>query len=382
MFKALEKETDTMAKALPGNQTENRQELIAKLQQMSIKKVRKHALGSQNKVAQLSTKGLRRSNLEKEEDPDSSDSSDSSDDEDLKEELKEASKIVAKALPPDTGKKRQAQLQRLKKRLMEEAAVQGREMRESREIEPSQSKKEGKISKKIEPTKKFRAAAKEKENKEAETPQSKEETSKRISDLIKSMDVKIHKTVHPKDMMEDSGKRRGGGGGDRRKKFGQPRNAHGRSPMSTKHLYEGPALGIFTKDGAPLDHLVASEPNFFDSLEDEIHMEEIELPPMTAYQEMMQWTKQNKTWRFPIDNEWGMDEEAQVGFHEHVFLSHLITDFPKGPIRHYMELVATGLSKNPHMTVQEKHGHIEWYREYFADKQKLVDELIEADDVA
>ena len=74
----------------------------------------------------------------------------------------------------------------------------------------------------------------------------------------------------------------------------------------------------------------------------------------------------------------GFEEEAKVGFHEHVFLAHLVTDFPKGPIRHFMELVAAGLSQNPYLSVREKHAHIDWYRQFFQDKQKLVDELVEA----
>lgn len=40
-----------------------------------------------------------------------------------------------------------------------------------------------------------------------------------------------------------------------------------------------------------------------------------------------------------------------------------------------MELVCTGLSKNPYMTVEEKKEHIMWYRNYFGDKQKLLKEI-------
>lgn len=47
----------------------------------------------------------------------------------------------------------------------------------------------------------------------------------------------------------------------------------------------------------------------------------------------------------------------------------------KGPIRHFMELVCVGLSKNPYMTVNEKKEHIAWFREYFASKQDLLKEL-------
>lgn len=68
-----------------------------------------------------------------------------------------------------------------------------------------------------------------------------------------------------------------------------------------------------------------------------------------------------------------MDEEAKVGFHEHVFLDHLISDFPKkGPVRHFMELVLVGLSKNPYLTVQQKKDHIEWFRNYFKEKEDVL----------
>ena len=74
----------------------------------------------------------------------------------------------------------------------------------------------------------------------------------------------------------------------------------------------------------------------------------------------------------------GLDEEAQVGFHEHVFLEHLLDEgFPsRGPIRHFMELVVVGLSKNPYLTVQEKHAHVDWFRNYFKDKIEIVEALL------
>jgi len=71
----------------------------------------------------------------------------------------------------------------------------------------------------------------------------------------------------------------------------------------------------------------------------------------------------------------GMDEEAKVGFHEHIFLEQLIDDrFPaSGPIRHFMELVVVGLSKSPYLTVAEKHAHIAWYAEYFKEKYEIIE---------
>ncbi|XP_033226369.1 28S ribosomal protein S31, mitochondrial isoform X3 [Belonocnema kinseyi] len=100
-------------------------------------------------------------------------------------------------------------------------------------------------------------------------------------------------------------------------------------------------------------------------------------PPQNYFQEMIQWTEQGKVWCFPIDNEQGMEEEQNVHFSEHVFLErHLKGWCPKkGPIRHFMELVCVGLSKNPYMTVEEKTDHIMWYKDYFGDKRDLLVDL-------
>lgn len=77
-----------------------------------------------------------------------------------------------------------------------------------------------------------------------------------------------------------------------------------------------------------------------------------------------------------------MEDEKDVHFSEHVFMDrHLKGWCPrKGPIRHFMELVCTGLSKNPYMTVEEKEGHIMWYKNYFEDKKELLNELGVLDD--
>lgn len=73
----------------------------------------------------------------------------------------------------------------------------------------------------------------------------------------------------------------------------------------------------------------------------------------------------------------GMEEEQNVYFAEHVFLEkHLESWCPtKGPIRHFMELVCVGLSKNPYMSVQHKKEHIEWFQNYFNDKKQLLKEI-------
>ncbi|XP_069115204.1 uncharacterized protein [Argopecten irradians] len=96
---------------------------------------------------------------------------------------------------------------------------------------------------------------------------------------------------------------------------------------------------------------------------------------VNEFDRMIGLTEEGKMWKFPIDNDQDRTEEENVTFDEHVFLEPLIEDFPKkGPIRHFMELVVAGLSKNPHMSVKEKHEHIEWYRNYFTQNQHLMEE--------
>lgn len=98
--------------------------------------------------------------------------------------------------------------------------------------------------------------------------------------------------------------------------------------------------------------------------------------PRNGFEEMIQWTKEGKLWQYPINNETGLEEEASIPFHEHVFLDKQLEDgFPRqGPVRHFMELVVAGLSKNPHLTVAQKREHIDWFREYFQQKEEVLKE--------
>lgn len=102
-------------------------------------------------------------------------------------------------------------------------------------------------------------------------------------------------------------------------------------------------------------------------------------PNQTArngFEEMIQWTKEGKMWQYPVDNEAGLEEEASVPFHEHIFLEkHLEEGFPtQGPVRHFMELVVAGLSRNPYLTVEQKKEHISWFRDYFHQKENVLKE--------
>ncbi|KAM9788569.1 small ribosomal subunit protein mS31 [Neosynchiropus ocellatus] len=98
--------------------------------------------------------------------------------------------------------------------------------------------------------------------------------------------------------------------------------------------------------------------------------------PRNGFEEMIQWTKEGKLWEYPIDNAAGLDEEKNVPFHEHIFLEkHLEEGFPtRGPVRHFMELVVAGLSKNPYLSVAQKKEHISWFRDYFHQKQDILKE--------
>ncbi|XP_037703103.1 28S ribosomal protein S31, mitochondrial-like [Choloepus didactylus] len=97
-------------------------------------------------------------------------------------------------------------------------------------------------------------------------------------------------------------------------------------------------------------------------------------PFQNGFEEMIQWTKEGKLWEFPVNNEAGFNDDGSE-FHEHIFLDKYLEDFPKqGPIRHFMELVTCGLSKNPYLNVKQKVEHIEWFRNYFKEKRDILKE--------
>lgn len=97
--------------------------------------------------------------------------------------------------------------------------------------------------------------------------------------------------------------------------------------------------------------------------------------PLNGFEELIALTEEGKLWKFPIDNEQGMDSEQQVPFEDHVFLDHLLDDFPKNQeIRNFMALVVSGLGKNPWMTVERKHEIIRFHKEYFESKRDIYKE--------
>ncbi|CAK1602379.1 unnamed protein product [Parnassius mnemosyne] len=153
-----------------------------------------------------------------------------------------------------------------------------------------------------------------------------------------------------------------------------------RQPVK-KSLPASAVVNVFS--GEPLGIFKPKEVNYGTKLEmwETLNQRELNLatlqPPANYFQKMILWTEQGKVWKFPINNEQGLEEEKNVHFSEHIFLdTHLEGWCPtRGPIRHFMELVCVGLSKNPFYTVQEKKDHIMWYKEYFESKKDLLTEV-------
>ncbi|NXW59180.1 RT31 protein, partial [Eurystomus gularis] len=145
------------------------------------------------------------------------------------------------------------------------------------------------------------------------------------------------------------------------------------SSDSRRSLKVGRRLNIFTKASTETENALQTVPS--PTIWDLEFAAEIAAmtaqPPRNGFEEMIQWTKEGILWEFPIDNEAGMEDDAE--FHEHIFLEKHLEDFPKqGPIRHFMELVICGLSKNPYLSVKQKIEHIEWFHKYFEEKKEFL----------
>ncbi|XP_051843356.1 28S ribosomal protein S31, mitochondrial [Antechinus flavipes] len=148
------------------------------------------------------------------------------------------------------------------------------------------------------------------------------------------------------------------------------------NPKKRKGLFTGKRLNVFPVDETTPEEIPETEtsPTLWDvEFAKQLATVSQQLP-QNALEEMIQWTKEGKLWTFPINNEAGIDDDG-ADFHEHIFLDKYLEGFPKqGPIRHFMELVTCGLSKNPFLTVKEKVEHIEWFRNYFHQKKDILEE--------
>uniref|UniRef100_A0A183IGK3 Small ribosomal subunit protein mS31 n=1 Tax=Soboliphyme baturini TaxID=241478 RepID=A0A183IGK3_9BILA len=155
------------------------------------------------------------------------------------------------------------------------------------------------------------------------------------------------------------------------------RNQNTQTSSVAFRLGDGPKLDIF--DISPVT--AESEPPLLPvwRLLDAKMQEKMYKPiPRNGFEEMIQWTEEGKLYPYPVNNEY-MFHERNVPFYEHIFLENLIKDgFPSsGPIRHFMELVTHGLSKNPFMSIEKKRDHIDWFKQYFKEKKGEIDRLHE-----
>ncbi|KAE8288157.1 28S ribosomal protein S31, mitochondrial [Larimichthys crocea] len=143
-----------------------------------------------------------------------------------------------------------------------------------------------------------------------------------------------------------------------------------------RNLFTGKRLNIFSPTTEEGVESTAARPTLWDV--EFVHQltQATNHTPRNGLEEMIQWTKEGKMWQYPVNNEAGLEEEADVPFHEHIFLDkHLEDGFPRqGPVRHFMELVVAGLSRNPYVTVQQKKEHISWFRDYFHQKEEVLKE--------
>ncbi|KAH8300477.1 hypothetical protein KR018_008483, partial [Drosophila ironensis] len=141
------------------------------------------------------------------------------------------------------------------------------------------------------------------------------------------------------------------------------------------NLYGGEPLGIFKESQQSSSGDILATWSLLS--ERELSLQAAH-PPANYFEQMALWTDQKKVWRFPINNEQDWSDEVDVDFSEHIFLEQHLEEWcpNRGPIRHFMELVCVGLSKNPYITAQEKKEHILWFRDYFESKKDILGELM------
>ncbi|XP_038207860.1 28S ribosomal protein S31, mitochondrial [Zerene cesonia] len=212
------------------------------------------------------------------------------------------------------------------------------------------------------------------------------QTSTTLSDLLVGMKVDRTKESAKEAMPETRGQQvkrmvSKAAQSKPQKQYERRQPADGEWRMQRKETATPISINIFS--GEPLGIFKPSEANYGTKLDvwEQLNQRELTLatsqPPANYFEKMILWTEQGKVWKFPINNEQGMEEEENVHFSEHVFLeTHLEGWCPtRGPIRHFMELVCVGLSKNAFYTVQEKKDHIMWYKEYFESKKDLLNEV-------
>lgn len=73
------------------------------------------------------------------------------------------------------------------------------------------------------------------------------------------------------------------------------------------HLYEGKPFLIFEKAESPADTSEIPKLTTWETLQKREFKLTLSHPPENIFQEMILWTEQGKLWKFPIDNEQGIN---------------------------------------------------------------------------
>lgn len=154
---------------------------------------------------------------------------------------------------------------------------------------------------------------------------------------------------------------------------------HPKESQKRKTLFDRQRLNIFyavkAEDKQDAVTVEGAEPSIWEVEAEKAKKESLVDTIRNGFDEMIQLTEEGKLWKYPIDNERGLEEEQKVPFYEHVFLEQHLEGFPDIPeVLNFMELVIIGLGKNPYLTVQQKKEHIEWFRTYFENKLDILKE--------
>lgn len=135
------------------------------------------------------------------------------------------------------------------------------------------------------------------------------------------------------------------------------------------HLFSKESLRVFLKTSIQRDELIIPLHKWKDLQQSEFNSI-IATSPRNHYKKHILWTKQNKVWKFPIDNQQGIGNESKYNFSQHLFLDRNVSacSVKDGAFKHFMELICVGLSKNSYLTVKEKEANILWFENYFQQK--------------
>lgn len=170
-----------------------------------------------------------------------------------------------------------------------------------------------------------------------------EDVEENLQKLIQAFNVNEVKKTMRNEMREK---------GSRTTQRRVPSSSFGKGKSSMKTSFDKPT-NLFGSVSQEKVDIKASADLFQIKWKEELHALLPEYKPKNAFEVRM--LDIGREWDYPIDNEQNMGIEESTSFDEHVFLDHLLDEFPEeGPVYKFMELVITGLQQNPYLTVPEK----------------------------